>query len=163
MTQLPIENIIRNQTRLRTAANELLKSIGNSELTVSIVKPHIESLISQVQNYIKDHANGYEVCKDCEESRMQPQRILDERQRIALRMKGFNQKENSTWFELTRRFGSNVKRSELTSIAQVLADATNIILDRDAKRRKSVLLKWFDEHWLKLRPLLDYIVLDKEE
>jgi hypothetical protein len=33
-------------------------------------------------------------------------------------------------------------------------------LDHDAKRRKTVLIKWFEENWTAIAPFLDYIVLE---
>jgi hypothetical protein len=83
-----------------------------------------------------------------------------EKERIADRLNGFNVKDNSVWRAITKRFGANLKQQELLSIAKVLASHANVKLDRDAKRRKSVLVKWFDEHWEELTPFLDYVVLE---
>jgi hypothetical protein len=82
-----------------------------------------------------------------------------EKRRIASRLSGFNPKETPVWQEITRRFGPNVKQPELVSIASVLAQSANIRLDRDAKRRKSVLIKWFQENWDNVPPFLDYVFL----
>ena len=83
-----------------------------------------------------------------------------EKERIAERLAGFNPKDNSVWHEITQRFGASIKQPELLSIANVLAQNANIKLDRDAKRRKSVLIKWFEENWASIRPFLDYVVLE---
>lgn len=83
-----------------------------------------------------------------------------EKERIAERLAGFNPKDNSVWHEITQRFGASIKQPELLSIANVLAQNANIKLDRDAKRRKSVLIKWFEENWSSIRPFLDYVVLE---
>jgi hypothetical protein len=83
-----------------------------------------------------------------------------EKERIAERLGGFNTKDNFVWKEIAARFGTNIKQPELLSIANVLASHANLKLDRDAKRRKSVLIKWFDEHWPQVQPYLDYVVLE---
>lgn len=83
-----------------------------------------------------------------------------EKERITNRLNGFNPKDNSAWREITNRFGNNIKQPELLSIATVLASNANIKLDRDAKRRKSVLIKWFEENWKAILPFLDYVVLE---
>lgn len=163
ISTMPIKKIVENQTRLRNAANELLKVIGDRESAVNFVKPQIDSLILQVQRYITECASRGDMKEAEKEAKVQKNVIYDEKQRIAMRMEGFNQKDNSAWFELTKRFGQNIKRNELMNIAQVLANAADIKLDRDAKRRKSVLLKWFDEHWARIRPLLDYVVIEGNE
>jgi hypothetical protein len=83
-----------------------------------------------------------------------------EKARIAQRLGTFNAKDNAVWKEICARFGNNIKQPELRSIANVLASHANLKLDRDATRRKSVLIKWFDEHWAQIEPYLDYVVLE---
>jgi hypothetical protein len=83
-----------------------------------------------------------------------------EKERIASRLSGFNAKDNGVWKVITQRFGSSIKQPELLSMAQVLAAHASIRLDRDAKRRKSVLVKWFQENWAAIEPYLPYVVLE---
>jgi hypothetical protein len=83
-----------------------------------------------------------------------------ERARIANRLHGRTPKQSRAWQEITRRFGPNVKHPELLGIAMVISENANVRLDRDAKRRKAVLIKWFDENWADVSPYLDYIVLE---
>ena len=83
-----------------------------------------------------------------------------EKERIAGRLNGFNPKDNEAWREIAKRFGSNIKQPELLSIAQVLANQANVKLDRDAKRRKSVLIKWFHENWPALQQYMEYVFLE---
>jgi hypothetical protein len=86
-----------------------------------------------------------------------------EKQRIASRLHGFNVKDNPVWTAITQKFGPTIKQPELLSIASVLAANANIRLDRDAKRRKSVLLKWFEENWLAVEPFIDFVVLEESQ
>ena len=86
--------------------------------------------------------------------------VTKEKERIANRLANFHPKDTVVWREITQRFGSSIKQPELLSIATVLAQNANIKLDRDAKRRKSVLIKWFQENWQIIRPFLDYVVLE---
>jgi hypothetical protein len=83
-----------------------------------------------------------------------------EKERIAQRLEGFNPRENQAWKEITQRFGPSIKHPELLSMAKVLANHAKLKLDRDAKRRKTVLLKWFEENWAALQPFLDYVALE---
>jgi hypothetical protein len=87
--------------------------------------------------------------------------VNKEKDRIAGRLTGFNVKDNPAWKEITAKFGTNIKQPELLSIADVLARHANIKLDRDAKRRKAVLIKWFNENWTSLQPWLDFVVLEE--
>ena len=89
-----------------------------------------------------------------------PGTITKEKERIANRLNNFNPKDTPVWREITQRFGSSIKQPELLSIATVLAQNAHIKLDRDAKRRKAVLIKWFEENWAAIYPYLDYVVLE---
>jgi hypothetical protein len=83
-----------------------------------------------------------------------------EKERISGRLGDFNAKDSSAWKEITRRFGKNLKQPELLSMANVVASNAGIKLDRDARRRKTVLLKWFEENWTVIQPYLDYVVFE---
>jgi hypothetical protein len=91
------------------------------------------------------------------------ERTNRERARIASRLDGFNPKDNEVWTALANRFGTRINKKNLVKIASILAAKVNIRLDRDAKRRKTVLLKWFTENWVSLSPFLDYLVYDDSE
>ena len=84
-----------------------------------------------------------------------------EKERIADRLKNFNPKDNPVWHKITQKFGPNIKQPELLSIAEVLSNSANVKLDRDAKRRKTVLIKWFSENWAAISPYLDFVVLEE--
>lgn len=86
-----------------------------------------------------------------------------EKERISDRLHGFDPKDNIAWKEITQRFGTNIKQPELLSIAEVLANYANVKLDRDAKRRKTVLIKWFSENWSLISPYLSYVVLEDSQ
>ena len=83
-----------------------------------------------------------------------------ERRRIESRLNGFNPKDNRAWKAITEQFGVQIKQPELLSIATLVAENANIKLDRDAKRRKTVLIKWFDEHWDVIHKFIGYVVLE---
>lgn len=86
-----------------------------------------------------------------------------EKLRVFTRLKGFKAKDSMAWSEITRRYGSELKHGELLSIAEVVASNANVQLDRDAKRRKSVLIKWFEENWTRISPFLNYVVLEDKK
>lgn len=86
-----------------------------------------------------------------------------EKLRIFSRLKGFKPKDSLVWTEITRRFGAEIKHGELLSIAEVVAANAGIQLDRDAKRRKSVLIKWFEENWFQILPYLNYVILEDKK
>lgn len=91
------------------------------------------------------------------------ERETDEKERVKKRIGGFNWKTSYVWKTLTSYFGGKVSHEELTSIAEILAVQSRVKLDRDARRRKAVLIKWYEENWGKISHFLQFIVLDASE
>lgn len=92
-----------------------------------------------------------------------------ERKKIDERLRGFSLNESAAWKDICDRFGPNLNQTELLSIAEVLCYEVNhsqrnfpLKVDREAKRRKEVLIKWFDENYVDLQPHLKTIVLEDE-
>lgn len=81
-----------------------------------------------------------------------------ERRRVDKRLKGFVVKESRAWKQICQHYGSNLNQVELLSIAEVLGYALHIRVDREAKRRKEVLIKWFEENIEAIEPMLDRII-----
>jgi hypothetical protein len=64
--------------------------------------------------------------------------------------------------QLASRYGSRISQQELVSIAEAAAHQMNLRVDRDARRRKIVMIKWFEENWPMIFPVLNWIVLDTQ-
>ena len=71
-------------------------------------------------------------------------------ERVENRLSGFVPKDSHAWEVISELYGSDVKQIHLRAIAQDIASHLCIKLDRDAKRRKTVLIKWFEENWEKV-------------
>jgi hypothetical protein len=84
-----------------------------------------------------------------------------ERERVKRRVDGFNWKSSLVWAHLSCLYGPQLNQDELVSIGELVAQTLQIKLDRDARRRKPVMIKWFEENWLSIQPLLFHVVLDK--
>jgi len=143
-----------NQQRVMRAANLLINSVSHDESKIHMMIAQVDLLKAQVQNFLLKKVSSEIPLMNTNDS------IKAEKARIAVRLGGFDSKENHVWEELSKRFGADIKRGELTNIAILLSETLKIKLDRDAKRRKCVLLKWFDENWEMIYPLLDYVILD---
>jgi hypothetical protein len=85
-----------------------------------------------------------------------------EKLRNTERLIGFNERNSIAWSFLSQRFGPKLTRLELVSLAQVVSEHLRIPLDREAFRRRRVLLKWFEENWAYVEPFLrtNVVVLD---
>lgn len=88
-------------------------------------------------------------------------RTQSEREKCHLkkRLSGFDWKQSRAWREITRHFGSGLSQDELLAIAEILATAVGLRTDRAARRRKEVLIKWFDENLSVLEPLFPRVEL----
>jgi hypothetical protein len=70
-----------------------------------------------------------------------------DRQKVCRRIGDFEWHKSAEWEEICRRYGGDLLHKDLLAIAKVTAIKAGLPLDRDAKRRKNVLIKWFHEHW----------------
>lgn len=86
-----------------------------------------------------------------------------ERKKVDERLRGFSLKTSPAWHEICTRFGSNLNQTELLSIAEVLGAQINVKVDREAKRRKEVLIKWFDENLMVILPYFSKMILEDRD
>ena len=70
-------------------------------------------------------------------------------------------KKSTAYKELMKRYGENTAFLELLEIAKVLEETLKIRIPRVACRSKYELIKWYDNHWDKIFPFLDYITLEE--
>jgi len=84
-------------------------------------------------------------------------------ERVGNRLAGFSWKNATAWKHVSKLFGDDIKQTTLRKIADDLSSKLDVHLDRDAKRRKSVLIKWFEENWNMIIPLIDQykVIQDK--
>jgi hypothetical protein len=79
----------------------------------------------------------------------------------ALRLKDFDPNRSAAHSLLAELFGQKINGTDLVSLAETCAVCLNLYLDREAKRRKPVLMKWFDENIDAIRPFLrDHVVIE---
>jgi len=74
--------------------------------------------------------------------------------RIAARLGNFDWKTSGVWNSIKNHFNCAISHSELKKLGLQLAEDAHLIPDRDAKRRKSVMVKWMEDNWAKLSPFL---------
>jgi hypothetical protein len=85
--------------------------------------------------------------------------------RVANILQGYNVETSTSWIEIRKRFGNGITHRELFSIASIISSQFNISgLSRDARRSFVVLLKWFDDKWSWIDPILPLITqLDENQ
>ena len=82
-----------------------------------------------------------------------------EADRVSKRLSGFDYEKSSVWLNISSKFGSRISHAELKSIAFVICCYTGLKVDRDASRDNRVLIKWYEENWNEIQPLLPKIHL----
>ena len=87
----------------------------------------------------------------------------DEIERINNQLGGFDWKKSHAWSKISRTIGNEATLPTLRVIAQDMATKVNIRLGRDEKRRKCVLVKWFNDNWSKLEPMLKMYSISGEQ
>jgi hypothetical protein len=75
-----------------------------------------------------------------------------DRDKANQRLGSFDWRKSQELEELYRRCGCEMNHNDLLVVAKVAADRAGLVVDRDAKRRKSVLVRWFHDNWHELLP-----------
>ena len=70
----------------------------------------------------------------------------------------FNYKDTEAYQMIIDKFGNNVRQQELIQIACCLSKKIGVKVERDSKRRKDLLFKWFQENIDKISPILHQVV-----
>jgi hypothetical protein len=83
---------------------------------------------------------------------------------IAVILKTFNFETSDAWRALTQQFSTGVRHKELCSVALILSHCFGIqSIPRDARRSYPVLIKWFQDNWNEIRPVLPLIALRDDD
>ena len=72
--------------------------------------------------------------------------MSEERMRVAKRLQNYQYTDTLAWKFVKEAFFSRNTGHNLLALARSISRDTGIRLDRDATRRKKVLLKWFNEN-----------------
>lgn len=86
-----------------------------------------------------------------------------ERNKLTDRLSNFDYARSAAWKIIKQKGWDNLNQKELLSIASILAEKCNLTLDREAKRRKPILVKWFDENLNVILPVVNFIQLEYED
>ena len=87
-----------------------------------------------------------------------------DRMKVKVRLNGFDTQNSQAFNYLFQHCHRELKHFELFQLAEYLSmNYPELRVDREAKRRKSILLKWYEEHFTILKPLLDNIVFEDED
>ena len=83
---------------------------------------------------------------------------------VETKLKNFDLASSRAWAKLTARFGPKITQEELLSLAQICSIHTQIDLHREFKRRKKMLIIWFEEHFETVWPFIEnsLIITDKD-
>lgn len=129
---------------------------SNLILPISFENLFLTRPASQLFSYDWKISNSISSCKQPINNR-NAKKLAAEKARIETRLNGFSPQGSPAWKGLTSLYGKSISQTFLVQLACQISLKLNIPLDRDAKRRKKVLIKWFDEHWIEVLPLLPII------
>lgn len=86
----------------------------------------------------------------------------DDKEKVKKLLEGFEQENSEAWRTICNRFGSQVKQPPLLEIATMISNHFGITLGRQARRRKSVLIKWFHDNWGIISPEIDKFRVEED-
>ena len=84
---------------------------------------------------------------------------IREQKKISQGLGEFDYKKSRAWKEIVDHNWESLSKGELLLIARVLSTYLHIPIGRESKRRKPVLVKWFDENLSKISEYLNVITI----
>ena len=97
-----------------------------------------------------------------EEKERKPLGSGPEAERVSRRLGNFDPKTSITGKKLEEMF-PGATHKELRAAALILGQKINTKVDRDAKRNKGVLIKWYDDHWSEITTKINYFYFVDED
>jgi hypothetical protein len=83
---------------------------------------------------------------------------------IAVLLRGFDFQRSPAWKAITNNFSSGIRHRELCSVAILIAAKFGVPrVPRDAHRSYPVLIKWFEDNWEAVEPVLPFVCLRDED
>jgi hypothetical protein len=129
--------------RYQHARNHLVDLSGSDAAACPKIRAHLQQLLSNLA---------------CESSGASEALQL-ERSQIDSRIKDFDLLTSLPYQRFQERGWDAMKFPELVSVCEILAREAGVTIDREAKRRKTVLYKWLADNWAVLDPQIDCIEL----
>ncbi|OHT13120.1 hypothetical protein TRFO_16881 [Tritrichomonas foetus] len=84
----------------------------------------------------------------------------NERLKIGERLKDYDYEKSEAWRAIKSLGWDSLNQKELLSVAYVISNKCGAVIDREAKRRKAILVKWFDENLEAIQPYFKSIKLE---
>jgi hypothetical protein len=76
----------------------------------------------------------------------------------------FDYQSSEAWRALTQHFSSGIRHKELISIAFLITEWFHVPkIPRDARRSYPMLVKWFQDNWATIQPILPLINIRDDE
>lgn len=131
--------------------------------------PRLREAMQNIQNIAEqDAAHQAEIIRnldrllkrlEMEEEDLSKQ-TQSERTKLSERLSDFDCENSQAWQLIKQKGWDELSQKILLSIASIIANKCQIGLDREAKRRKPILIKWFQENLKIISPAIDKIYLE---
>jgi hypothetical protein len=79
------------------------------------------------------------------------------------RLQSFEMKKSKSFFFFQEQGWTTRPFSNLVSIAELFSHKTGILMDRESKRRKTLLFKWLEDNWEACLPYAQRLDLEYEQ
>ena len=154
-----LESTDTHKITLNSEDRERWNDAKQEILDLDLEEEEESKILSRLNNLVKMLEN-----KDEAGSALYQRRSSSETERIRVinRLNGFGFQNSPSWSIISSRWGDNLSQTELLGIATILCTKTGLKVDREAKRRKDVLVKWFDENFHIIQRYFDLIVLEDD-
>jgi len=132
-----------NKTRIETFLKDIIEICKKDPMKIEVVSVNFKSLLSVMKHYERAPRLYNHIIEDAEstfnaqmEAQIQPDKRYDG-----------EKVRNPVIMELERVFGRKLKQTDLQHIGTAISNKTGLKLDRETKRSKVLLVKWFTINW----------------
>lgn len=139
-----------SKERLSISIKNVKELCARNDVNISDIKYRLSILWNTLINYSESNDDA------------KIQNLNYDRRKADSRLGDFDPKNSKIWKKICNKFSPNLSQNELVSLAEIIASNVKIKVDREARRRKEVLIKWFDENSEKIDPFINIIHLSTD-
>jgi hypothetical protein len=129
--------------RYEHARAQLLQLIGSDPESSSAIHAHVRQLLDALTQSPTGSSDA----------------LHQERSLLEARLRNFDLASSPPYQLFQAKGWHSMKFPEMVSVCEVLAKESHVPMDREAKRRKTVLFKWLSDNWMQLKPQIDTLQL----
>jgi hypothetical protein len=143
-------------SRIANYIHEIIQGCQNDPVRLEVATVNFTSLITAMKLYERAPSHFKAIIDEADN----PPAQLGQPTFMAIPAFGENANmyRNPVIGPLEEMFGRKLKQRELATYGKIVAERLSLKLDRETKRNRAKLLRWYSDNWEALRPMMQEII-----